>query len=407
MALAAVAGGVAGLIGTVVSALSASKKAKADKDSSEAALRFKEGKFDRAKLDHMIAYYGASDGIRRFKAMAGPEISNRVFGVKASNPAFSQAQQTNYDRIMAELAKPVSDTRIRGTPQDSARITSAQKKALEAERDALVMAAGGRAGVTGEVDESALMQSGPGLLQKYTTLADQAKGTGEGNIRRYDADTFGLMRKAKDIERTADQYGVQERERINRNSAEALANADGKAQAALMSRGMGASSVLTDALGANARQNQYAKEDALGDLGDRQIRLKTGLQQGTLGVQSARGDGRMGMLTGQQGQDLGLRMGVLNTEQSALTGRVMNPWLDDNPLPYFSNASPAGSAMGVAGPALAGFGSTMFGYGLGGGGGGGGYQPVSQTSGGYAQGGNYSSLNQPVAPNGWNFYGPN
>lgn len=374
-ALAAI-GGVGSILGGIFGASGEKKAAQAQIQAGRDQMQFAQDQYGLGSLGQLAAILGP-DGIKRWLAQTPQALKDKIIGVKASNPTFTREQQQRAEELKRLIAQPTA-TEVRagegqglsrwagGAPGTGNTATAAQKKAWQAELDAMTTAAGGRTGSSGMIDLSALEALGPGLLGKYQAEADRTEKEGQSNLARYDAGTFGLDRMSRDIARGAKDFGKQQESKIRRDSAESLQNANRLATTSLMGRGLGASSALTDAYAGNARQNFNSTQDALGQLGDRQIQLQTGLQGSRLSLLGQRDQGRLGLALGGQDAARGLRTGALNVEQGALAGSDYSRLLGSQAANFYPSASPSGSYLSSLGSSLAGGGSALLGYGLGG-----------------------------------------
>lgn len=357
-------GAITSLAGAAMQANAASKAAKAQIDAGQQALQLKDRKTALAALQQLVTQLGPERGLAIWKSFTTPDVRDQVLGRAARAPGFNDEQKTK----LADIDKQIAD--IRNTPAARMGVGTARDRLnqrlteLQAERADLLKAAGGDPGIAAMVTEDQIKALGPGLVGQYEDLAANAEKTGTSNLSRYDATTADLSRQAQDIERYAANYGQQERSRINRDSERSLKEANRASSAALMSRGLGASSALTDAYRGNADYNTRAREDALGNLSDRQIALGTGLKTGTLGVASSRAAGRDALALGGQDTARQMRLGSLNYQSGVLSSQSQNPWLDANTTQYFPGVSPSASALGTFGSGLTGAGSTLAGYGL-------------------------------------------
>lgn len=371
LGLAAV-GGLGSIVGGLLGASSASKQAKAQLAADKAKMDYAEKQFGTGSLGQLAAMLGP-EGVQRWLAQTDPALVQRLVRQNAANPTFTAEQQARVEAIDRELQKPTYQTATGSSPGaiaarisgPSGQITAQQRAALEAEKQALWSAAGGKVGKTG-IDLEALKAMGPGLVGKYRQEAADTEAQGAQNLGRFDAGTYSLGRMASDIERGASNFGRQQEDRIRRDSATSLANNNALATSSLMGRGLGASTALTGALRGNATSNLNSTNDALGSLGDQQIRLRTGLAQNRLGLYQGRDAGRNALMLGGQDTARGQRMGALNVEQAALIGSDPSRQLGSMAPSFFSGASPSGQYLGVLGGSLAGAGSQAFGYGLGG-----------------------------------------
>lgn len=366
-----IGGGLSTILGGLFGGSSASKQAKAERQAAADTRAYAETQTGIGSLGQLAAMLGP-EGVQRWLAQTDPALVQRLIRQEAQNPTFTPQQQARYEEIERELQKPVLSTASGQGPAAVASrllgnggrsITPQQRDALEAEKAALWSAAGGRVGKSG-IDLEALKSLGPGLVGKYRQEAADTESQGRQNLSRFDAGTYELGRLASDTERAAANYGRQQEDRIRRDSAQALANNNALATSNLMGRGLGASTALTGALRGNATANLNATNDALGSLGDQQIRLRTGLAQNRLGLLQGRDVGRNALMLGGQDAARGARMGALNVEQAAIVGSDTGRQLGSMAPTFFSSASPSGQYLGALGGGLAGAGSTMLGYGL-------------------------------------------
>jgi hypothetical protein len=202
---------------------------------------------------------------------------------------------------------------------------------------------------------------GPGAASRYAALTEQAKAEGAANLNRFDADSGRLMQSARAIEGQARNFGKGERDRINADFANTLQSTNRLTEARLMSRGLGASSVLGQQLGGNARQLEQGRQGALGSLGDRQIGLMTSLAGNTLNLDQARSSGRMGLNLASQDRVAMNQRGEADFRAQVASSAQMNPWLARSTQQYFSGASPSAAAGATWGNALGAFGGNMMG----------------------------------------------
>lgn len=371
MSLGALIGvGAAGsLLGGLFGASGASKQAKAELQAGREARAFAQGEYGKGKIGNLAAFYGNLTP-EMAKAYLSKDEYEALFGVPSKAANFSQAEQRRLEEIDAQLKLPNATTsknpitRAVSASAGGKTLTAQQRAALQAERDALMAKSGGSPGKAGSMDLEAIKGMGPGLIAQYEAMGKQQKGVNAQMLNQYDAGTNRLGSLARSIETAAAQYGKGREKTIRQDAQESLNNANGLATASLMSRGMGASTALTDAYRGNARTNQRELDSSLSDLGDRQIGLKTGLMGQRLGLLSSRQGGRESMQAGQNDQNLSLQQGAFNLRNQSLTGSVMNPWLGQNVTSYFPSASPSGAAQSTLGGVLGGMGSVGLGYGL-------------------------------------------
>lgn len=316
------------LLGGLLGSSGASKQAKAELQAARENRAFTENKLDESMARTLFSVLGPQEAEAYLRAALPTERFDQLFGRAASNPQFTDAQRTRLGDIDRQIQ---SLTQVRSVSDLSRRQQYAgQVQALQAERDALMAQAGGSPGVSGRMSLDSLRALGPGVT-------DQMRSLGAS----YDAATGGLMDYARSIEQQAQGFGQQERERITRDSADALTSANRSAQSALIGRGLGASTVLTGVMGQNAANIGRAREDALGALGDRQINLLTGIRGNTLS-----------MLGGRSAGSTQLAQAPINTRLQLLTGGIANPWQQRDTSQFFPGVSPSGAAASTWGNLL-------------------------------------------------------
>ena len=336
--------GVAGTVaGGVLGAQGAASSAKATKQAAKDNLDFTQGQFDQSKIAGLYSILGPQQADAYLRATLPTKRYNELFGTPAKAASFTDDQRKQLDYINSQLALPTYVTgvgnpllRAAGNTSGSSTnsITREQRTSLEKQKADLLALAGGDPGTTGQYDLSQLRALGPGVTDEMRKITES-----------YGASTAGLTDYARSIEQQARGYGDQERARINRDADQALTSLNRNTQASLIGRGLGASTVLTGALGQNARNINASREDALGSLGDRQINLLTGIRGNTLNLLSARSDGATQLA--QQ---------PINTKLQLLTGGIVNPWQDRDTSQYFPGVSPTGAAFSTTGNLLAGAG---------------------------------------------------
>lgn len=359
--------GIGTAVGGIANMIGAKSQAKAEIKQAEAAKRYYADKAElQGRLGTLATMFGPEEAERIMRGIIGGDEWNRLAGVKAANPNFTQAQQARVNEIKAKLEQP-RQAQLRGglARAGATGLSDQERDQLQAELAQLTSDAGGVTGQAGLIDYDQFKKMGPGVLGEYDKLATGNEKRAAGELGRFDADTFGLAQQAKDIEGQASRFGKQRTERVKRDSADALKNANALATSSLMGRGLGASTSLTEALTGNARENARAREDALGNIEDSQIGLQTGLASNRLNMATGRATGRTALSTGFGDQTLGLRQGAINARQSVLGGSVMNPYLGTNVSQYFPGVSPAGQALGAFGQGLTSYSSFMQGYGMG------------------------------------------
>lgn len=343
--------GVAGIASSAIGSANAASSANKATDKANLDSHIKE-------LNRLVRLEGPQKGLATWKAGTDRNTVRQVLGMAAevahANPEQMQ-QIVNLNQQISDLKARGGGTNAMGRPGAN-KANSAAVAALESQRDALVKQTGAHPAVQGLLNEDQINAMGPGLADEYTGLAEKAGQQGQSNLAGYDASTAALERQSRDIEAGAARFGQQREATIRKDAGRSLTNANAASTAALMGRGLGASSALTDAYGGNAEGNQRGLDSALGALGDSQIQLKTGLQTGRLGLASSRASGRSAMQLGGQADQRQLQLGALNVKQSALSS--------DQPYYPGGGYSPSAAALGTAGTGLSGAGSALAGYGF-------------------------------------------
>lgn len=370
---AALIGGGLSLIGGLFGSSGASKAAKAQIQAGREAQEL----FDRKGLEAMVrqayALYGPQASAY-LRAVLPRESYARLFDQPAVNPNFTPEQQRSLDEINRRLALPVYDGGPRRMVRPGATITSDERRALQAQRDALIAAAGGRPGSTGALDLAALEEyarTNPGFLAQMRELADAEEARGRGLLSEFAADTERLGQQGEAQATEIGKYGRQQRKQIKLAAERALKGLNRQTESRLLSSGLGNSTLLTGALGANTRNLTEWEANALGEIDDRQLQMLTALREANLN----RAYGRAGQKTGLQSalldRNLNLRQAPLATELQTLTGPGFNWWQGQDTTRYYPGVSPSGSALSTLGNALSASGGYLLGHAL--------QQPQQQT----------------------------
>jgi hypothetical protein len=356
-------------LGSIFGGSSASKQAKADRKAAEEGRNFAQNQYSQGQLRQLSLLLGGDRGLDLFKRLVSKEDQTKVLGQKATDPTFTDQQRARLTEIENQLKLGTSDRPAaagvygRAAGQGTS-ISSETRKRLEQEKADLIAAAGGKPGITAQIDEESIKGLGGGVLGEYDKLRAESKKAQGGILSDFDAGTAQLAGATGEMRRLVSGYGKQEEERIRRDTAESFDNANRAANNTALSRGMGASSFLTDAYGANARDATRTLNDGLGGVADNRTRLNLGVLGQGQQMLAGRLAGRSGLMSSAADRDTQLGLGAANVYQSAVTGSVMNPWLGQNVTQYFPSASPSASAMGTLGSSFAGIGSPILGAGL-------------------------------------------
>lgn len=339
------------LLGGLFGSSGAKKQAQAELQAAREQREFLQNNFDTSQAMSAFGVLGPQQAEALLRALPAGTWES-LFGRPAANPSFTADQQRSLDDINRRLALPTTPIGPGGRPVArvaasalagvGATITPEERRALEAQRDALITAAGGREGRTGRLDLDALRGMGPGVIDEMRGVKDL-----------YDAQTSGLMGRARSIEEGALGFGEQERARINREMDRALTSANRLTESRLIGRGLGSGTLLTGAMSANARNIEDSRQDALGSLGDRHINLLTGIRGNALNLASARSDG-----------SANLASAPINTRLQFLTGGIMNPWQQRDTSQLFPGVSSSGTGQQVWGNMLSGMGGQFANLGM-------------------------------------------
>ncbi len=362
-------GGGLSLVGGLLGASGARDAANAQTAAAREALQFQNNQMGQGRLAQLALAFGPQEAERIIRATLPRDQVERLFGRAATAGGFTTDQQQQLERLDQQISQRQAQTGSRNRRGQS----DPELDRLRSERDALLRVTGGDPGVAGEVDMEALRGLGPGVYQQYDSLLSQLRGQGDTALSDYDAATGTLRREAGGIERDARRFGKGQIDRINRDSSRALENANNMAQASLLSRGMGASSVLANTLGQNAVESERARADAISGVEDQQSRLLTGIRQGNLGLLSQRLGARTPLLMSNQDRETSLQSSLLGSKLGLLTGPSSNPWLGQSAQSFFPGVSGSAAAQQSIGNSLTAIGGPLLGYGMGnffGGGGG-------------------------------------
>lgn len=356
-------GDIFGAIGGVAGAAIG---AQANKDVAKSQIQAgrEQRDFDLSNLNvgmarQLALFYGPDKAESILRATLPRDQVDRLIG-RSKDPAAQRANADEIAQIDASLAKysksglygggkaGVNATPVVRYDKAAAKQAGVDIDSLLARRKDLA----NNAEVPGQLDLEAYRTLGPGILGQYDQLTDQATRESGQALNAWDLDTNRLLGQSREIERQAQNFGESERTRINRDADRSLKGVNRLTEARLMARGLGASSVLGNQLASNARSNLEGRQDALGQLGDRQIQLRTGLMGNTLGLDTQRSGGRQSLLLGGQDRAAGFRQQALGLNTNLLSGGGLNPWLARSTGSYFSGASPSGAAGQTWGNAL-------------------------------------------------------
>jgi hypothetical protein len=381
MTMAAIAigvGGAATLGGAYMSSQSAKKSSNAQVQAGREQREFETNRLNEGMVRQLAAILGPQKAMQFLKATLPKDQLETLFGRKGGDVKTQLAEMDNQLESINNMLR------------DNKGMSKAERDALMAERSKLTTERSkaiknAKSGASdGNIDENALNALGPGMLDKYSGLADTAEKQGNSLLSQYQAETGTLQRGYGALENQAMQFGKAQEARVNRDTDRALAGANRMAEGRMAARGFGASTALTDAVRGNTMAAEEQRANALGQIGDQRISMLNGLGQNRLGMLSGRLGAGTQLTAMNQDRVMGMRRGVLDTEANALTNQTMNPWANRSAAGYFPGVSGQAGAQGVYGNALGTLGGTAMGFGMlqafrgNGSGGGGGFDPGSQ-----------------------------
>lgn len=387
----AVIGGALGLGGALLGAKGASDQAQAQIDAARENRAFDENQASLAALQKALLYYGPQ-GLDIWKRFTPKDQQDKILGTKGTpaqtlNPAGANGDVTAIDnKIEAILGKGwASKVTGLGGP-NGAGMTPAnivlyatgkndRTKTLELEnllgQKSLIQQANGQpidipaiGPVKGLLNEEDLKGFGPGLISGYEDFANKSASDSSGAMDRYNADTNTLDSQARDLETMVRKYGLGQIDRIKRDTATALTNANRAATANLARRGLLASTAATDAIRGNTRDITRAGMDATANAEDQILGVRTGVAQNRLGIVGQRLAGRGNLDQSNIDRNNQIRLGVLNTRLGTLDTIAPSGTLINKSQSYFPGVSPSGAASGVLGQVGVGAGSTLLGASL-------------------------------------------
>lgn len=363
---AALIGAGASIFGSVLGASGASKAAKAQAADAARAREL----YDYQTLLGMGRFarelYGGQGALDYLRGQLTAEQYNRLFGRPASQPTLTEEQQRKLSQIEERISGINRILAGRGpffTPTTDAAndMRFAELRRLEAQRRAILEAAGQREALPGLFDVSAYAGGQEGIIPAATRLAAEEEERTRGLLGSYDTDTETLRYAAEQNILDASRFGEQERRRIQLESERALRGLNRLTEGRLMGAGLGGSTLLAQQLAGNQRSIREQTENMLGSLSDRQIQLLSQLRGEKLATLAGRFSGRSALEAGVLERLSALRAQPLNMRLALASSPIMNPWLEQNTMQYFPGVSPSGSALSTIGNTLAGAGGTILG----------------------------------------------
>lgn len=389
----AVIGGALGLGGALLGAKGASDQAQAQIDAARENRAFDENQASLAALQKALLYYGPS-GLDIWKRFTPKDQQDKILGTKGTpaqtiDPAAASGDATAINDKLNNLASkygvdPATLQRFKGDIAAAIKYATAgsnmspaarqaaiqEAQNLQGQRDLIGQATGkpinipGTDPIKGMLNEADLAGFGPGLISGYEDFANKSAADSAGAMDRYNADTNTLDTQARDLETMARKYGLGQLDRIKRDTATALTNANRAATANLARRGLLASTAATDAIRGNTRDITRAGMDATANAEDSILGVRTGLGQNRLGIIGQRLGGRGTLEQSNIDRNNQIRLGVLNTRLGTLDTIAPSGTLINKSQTYFPGVSPSGAASGVLGQVGVGAGSTLLGASL-------------------------------------------
>lgn len=276
----------------------------------------------------------ASGGLR---TLLGRDQADYILG---SDPARTREQQARIAEIQARMAQLGGAKgqgflgRSEGTrAQQNRSVNNPEYKMLEAELQSLTESVkNAQPGIVNGSELDAFAGNLPAA--QYGKIADQAQATGLGQLGRYDSETDAMRRELAG-------YGDAERKRIEADAQRSLTSANRQAMLALGRQGAGSSSLLGSTLAGNAGNVFERKNSMLGGLNDRIVGQRLNLTQG-------RSAGRLGLETGLNTQNIGLRTAPLN-QQMAILSNIGQSGLGGNSYQPVGGVSPLGVGLQTGG----------------------------------------------------------
>lgn len=207
-----------------------------------------------------------------------------------------------------------------------------------------------------------------GNLGYYDQDTARLGGMSQGLLNEYDRGAANIYGNALGAEGMARDWGRNNANIINRQSAADLEGANRQSNRDLNSRGLGNSTVLSQARAGNQARTSQQRNDALQGNYNSQIDRLLGARAQTLGVQTnlhntraglaqnqmgrdyQRAEGRMNLENANLTRDIGLRQDPIQLAYQTLSGNVFNPYSQQNYAPPGLSAS--GLAMSTAGNLL-------------------------------------------------------
>jgi hypothetical protein len=360
------------LAGSLFSGLGAADAADATNKAGKEAQQLYQDQTNQAKVQQLFRVLGPQEATRQLRATLGADGYERMFG----KPGASNAKRRELEGKIADLDNQLRTGALSGTQTQRQRAElNKQKQALQRERNNMPKA--------GAFDLEDFTQGfeGQGAINELDAIAKDSKVQGDKILTDYNAETarlggldqrdlLNLRQQNRRMMGEVDKYGQGREAQIQREYQTQLKDQNDQATAQLVNSGLGASTLLTNATGANARRLGWNKNDAQQQLADQRLGAKTGAmtwgfdrESGQANQIASRNYGRSQGGT-QLAGDLLARNSALGAvapqaKMNFFTSPAFNPYLNVNTTQFFPGASPQAAFSQNVGNGLAGMGSSM------------------------------------------------
>lgn len=333
-------GAALGLIGNVL-------QANAQSDANDTAYN-RQLAMRNNSIPLLLALGGGANASTLGRTLLDSGTADYLFG---TNPQVTAAQQARIRELQGELAtlgQPRGSGWMANREQTALQRTQAasddaRRQALNTELQTLIgKVKNAQPGVVNaaELDKAAALLPSA----QYAKIASQQEQSGLGQLGRYDTETQNMLRM---LQGSTDAQKAQ----VNTQSNRDLLTANRLASQRLSRAGAGASTLLSGALAQNS-----------GQIGERRNNTLSGIDQGLLqqqlGIMGNRSQQRLGLETGLNGVNLGLRTAPLD-QQMAILSNIGNSGLGTNSYQPINGISPIGTGLQTLGNSLSAWGGTQ------------------------------------------------
>lgn len=354
-------GGVLGIGGSLIGANAASNQASATLEAARDQRNFLTNAFGDAQMNQLALFLGPQQALQMGRGLMGTQGFNDYWGVDATNPNFSDANRARYDQLggIQQSGGFVQNNRsgvnlpwlnnrsqVNSDASRAARLSQA-----EAERDRLFTEAGGNVGQTGRVNREGFMGMGEGVIPQYQRFGQQAVTAAEQDLNRIRYQNNNLMQDVN-------QWGRGEEDRIRRDSARSIADANDATSAEAIASGLGNSSVAMYQRGANRRRGQESANDSLNQLFNQQVDRRTATRQYADSRDIAASEGVRNLAYNVNTQPLDMMANLFSSP-------TFTPWNNRSTDSLFPDASPSAAFGTNFGNTLAGLGGMALGNSMG------------------------------------------